>query len=69
VPIPNSKTSKMLVLQELHLFVALILATGKMPVPQELHFFCCIDFSNRQDACSTIKFTFCGTGILPVKRE
>jgi hypothetical protein len=21
---------------------------------------------NRQDACSTIKFTLCGTGILPV---
>ncbi|MEG3873280.1 hypothetical protein [Microcoleus sp. Z1_B5] len=26
-------------------------------------------FMNRQDACSTIKFTLCGTGILSVKRE
>ena len=24
--------------------------------------------SNRQDACSTRKFTFCGTGILPVHK-
>jgi Uma2 family endonuclease len=26
-------------------------------------------FMNRHLACSTIKFTLCGTGILPVKRE
>ncbi|WP_445247021.1 hypothetical protein [Microcoleus sp. OTE_8_concoct_300] len=39
-----------------------------MPVPQERlqH---CHPFMNRQDACSTGDEFYCGTGILPVKRE
>jgi len=36
----------------------------------QLKLICCTilnnPFMNRQDACSTIKFIFCGTGILPV---
>ncbi|MGB3265087.1 MAG: hypothetical protein WBA89_14180, partial [Microcoleus sp.] len=35
-------------------------------VPQEKLIFVCFESRNRQDACSTRKINFCGTGILPV---
>ncbi|MEG4851015.1 hypothetical protein QUB10_08885 [Microcoleus sp. B5-D4] len=42
-----------------------------MPVPQENLVFVeqasCV-IKNRQDACSTRKFSLCGTGILPVPK-
>ncbi|MEG4851014.1 hypothetical protein QUB10_08880 [Microcoleus sp. B5-D4] len=45
--------------------------TGKMPVPQENLVFVeqasCV-IKNRQDACSTRKFSLCGTGTLPVHK-
>ncbi|MDQ2100572.1 MAG: hypothetical protein QQW96_23370 [Tychonema bourrellyi B0820] len=41
-----------------------------MPVPQENSLLrSCNIVSNSQDACSTRKFTLCGTGILPVHKR
>ncbi len=45
-----------------------------MPVPQEMNFIveqasCLLSENGAQDACSTRDEFYCGTGILPVKRE
>jgi uncharacterized cupredoxin-like copper-binding protein len=42
---------------------------GKFYRTQRLQLTSCTILNNRQDACSTRKFIFCGTGILPVHKR